>query len=474
MTDINDVIAVANDYVWYVSFVLVIAFGIIFTLKLKGIQIRELPECVRNTFENVNEGREKRTLSSFEAFCVSMGARVGSGNIAGIAFAIVVGGPGAVFWMWVFAIIGCASAFIETILAQIYKEKKPDGGYHGGLAYYAEKGLGSRKLGIMMALLTIAMYCIGFSGIQACTITSAFQGATSFENNTLVIAVIISVIFALIIFGGQKRVGKFSTAVVPVMAVAWIVFSVILILVNYANIPSAFGMIFEYAFSAPALIGGGLGTVILTGMRRGIYSNEAGLGTMCNISGSADTTHPVKQAYMQMFGVLVDTLIVCTCTALVILTYGSFESILAFGFEDARLVQVIAADTLLGDAAPWVIFIFMFVFAFTSLVADYNVGETNLRYITDSQLAVKLLRVIVPIVVFCCCLVATSSMFAISDVIMGLVALCNIPIMFLLSKKAMEVYRDYKAQKDAGIAEPVFHRSTMSDPTGVTEWNDSE
>lgn len=474
MVDIDSIIAMANDYVWYIAFVLVIAFGIIFTLKLKGIQIMDLRESVRCTFGNAKEGSEKKTLSSFEAFCVSMGARVGSGNIAGIAFAIAVGGPGAVFWMWIFAIIGCASAFIETILSQMYKTKVANGQYHGGLAYIAEKGLGNRKLGIVVAILTITMYAIGFSGVQANTISTAFQGIATFEYNTIVIGAIIAIVLAMIIFGGQKRVGKFSSAVVPVMALAWIVFAIILIAINYVNIPAAFGMIFEYAFTAPAIIGGGVGTIILTGMRRGIYSNEAGLGTMSNISGTADTKHPVRQAYMQMFGVLVDTLVVCSCTALVILTYGSFESIAALGFNDARLIQVIAADTLLGDFAPVIIFLFLFIFAFTSLVADYNVAETNVRYISKKETAVTILRFIVPVVAFVSCLLGTNIMFSISDVIMGLIAVVNVPIMFLLSKKAMEVYRDYKEQKKAGIENPVFHRSSLSDTTGISEWHDEE
>lgn len=474
MVDIDSMIAVANDYVWYIAFVLVIAFGILFTLKLKGVQILDIRESVRCTFENMKEGKGKESLSSFEAFCVSMGARVGAGNIAGIAFAIIVGGPGAVFWMWAFAILGCASAFIETILSQMYKSKMDNGQYHGGLAYVAEKGLGNKKLGIVVAVLTILMYSIGFSGVQANTISTAFQGLVPMQYGSVVLGVAISAILAAIIFGGQKRVGKFSSAVVPGMAVAWIVFSIVLILINWVNIPAAFGMIFEYAFTAPAMIGGGFGIVILTGMRRGIYSNEAGLGTMSNISGTADTKHPVRQAYMQMFGVLVDTLVVCTCTALVILTYGSFESILALGFNDARLIQEIAASTIFGDLAPVIIFLFLFVFAFTSLVADYNVAETNVRYITKKETAITALRIMVPIVVFVCCLLGTNAIFALSDVVMGVIAVVNVPIMFLLSKKAIEVYKDYKSQRDAGIKDPVFHKSVLSDATGVTEWNDKE
>jgi len=470
--DINSIISTTNDYLWLIAFTFVISFGLIFTAKLKGIQFRDLPYSFRKTFSDIKDGEDKKTLSSFEAFCVSMGSRIGAGNIAGIALAIVVGGPGAVFWMWVFAIIGCASAFIEAILSQIYKEKKSDGGFHGGLAYYTTKGLGNKRLGFLMAGLTFLMYFIGFMGVQACTITSTFQGALSFEGNKLFIAVVIALVFALIIHGGQKRVARISARVVPLMAVAWILFALILIVVNYQNIPSAFAMIFEYAFSAPALIGGGIGTVILTGMRRGIYSNEAGLGTISNMSGTADTTHPVKQGYMQMVGVLIDTLIVCTCSALIILTYGSFESILGIGFDDAQLIQVIASETLFGDLAPWIIFIFMLFFAFTCLISDYNVSETSMRFISDNQRMIKALRIIAPAIVFICCLVATKSMFAISDVIMGIIALCNIPIMFKLSGRAMEAYRDYRQQRSDGIEEPVFHKSALSDTTGVTEWDD--
>lgn len=465
-----------DDYFWGIAFVFLIGLGILFTLRLKGFQILKIKETSSLALSGVQEGKATRKVSSFEAFCIGMGARIGVGNIAGVATAIVTGGPGAVFWMWIFAIIGSASSFMESTLAQIYKEKKEDGHYHGGPAYYATKGLGSRKLGIVAAVLLVLTFGVGFIAVQSCNASSALQGAFDFDNNNIVFAFIIAAIAAIILFGGLKVIAKFSAKVVPIMALLWIVFAIVLIIANIGGVGNAFVMIFEYAFDVPALLGGAIGTIIVTGLKRGVFSNEAGLGSVANIAATADVKHPVKQGLIQSFGVLVDTLIVCSITALVILSYGNFSDILMYDAEGnlikgAQLVQGIAASTFIGDAAKYIIAFFMFIFAFTSLVGYYTMSEANARFIKDDKNVVIGVRIFVILVaLFAAMVTDVSLMDAFSDTFMAAMATFNMIIVALLSKKIFEAYADYRRQKKEGIEEPEFHKDCLSDSTGVTEW----
>ena len=315
---LNSAVGTCNSYLWGMAFVFLIGLGILFTFKLKGLQITKIKETSKLSVSGIAEGKKNSKVSSFEAFCIGMGARIGVGNIAGVATAILTGGPGAVFWMWIFAIIGSASSFMESTLAQIYKEKKEDGHFYGGPAYYASKGLKSRKLGIFAAILLVITFGIGFVAVQSCNASKALCGAFSFEYNNYIFAAIIAIVAAILIFRGLKAVAKFSSTVVPVMALLWIIFAVIAIALNIDGVVNAVKMIFEYAFTAPSMLGGALGSILITGLKRGVFSNEAGLGSVANIAATADVKHPVKQGMIQSFGVLVDTLVVCTFTALVV------------------------------------------------------------------------------------------------------------------------------------------------------------
>lgn len=470
---ISNVFSTANTYIWWVALVLLVVFGIFFTVKLKGLQILKINETAKLSMSGVGEGKKKTRVSSFEAFCIGMGARIGVGNIAGVATAIVTGGPGAIFWMWIFAIIGSATSFMESTLAQVFKEKKDDGQYYGGPAYYATKGLGSRKLGIFVAILLILTFGIGFVGVQATNATSALTGAFSFEHNSLVFGIIIMLVAGIIIFGGVKRIARFSSKVVPVMAVIWIIFALIAIALNWKNVGNAFGMIFEYAFDTPALVGGGIGTAISIGMRRGIFSNEAGLGSIANIAASADTSHPAKQGMIQSFGVLVDTLLVCTVTALVVLSYGSFDSIMAFGDRGAVLVQDVISSTAIGSSANIIIAAFMLVFAFTSMIGYYTMSEANVRFIKDSKLMMNIVRIIVLVTILIASLTDTAMLDLVSDTFNALMGAINVLIVAALSKIAFEVYKDYRSQKKAGVEEPEFHRDCLKGikhTENITEW----
>ena len=468
--EISDLFWFVDDYFWGISFVFLIGLGIIFTIKLKGLQILKIKETSSLALSGVSEGKKTSKISSFEAFCIGMGARIGVGNIAGVATAIMMGGPGAVFWMWIFAIIGSASSFMESTLAQIFKEKKEDGHFYGGPAYYASKGLGNRKLGIIAAVLLVLTFGVGFIGVQSCNASSALSGAFDFENNHLVFAIIIAALAALILFKGLKAAAKFSARVVPIMAVLWIVFALVAICFNIDGAVNAIAMIFQYAFTVPSALGGAIGTIIVTGLKRGVFSNEAGLGSVANIAATANVKHPVKQGMIQSFGVLVDTLVVCTITALVVLSYGNFAEISALGLKGANLVQAITADSM-GNIANYIIALFMFIFAFTSLIGYYTMSESNARFIKDSKKNILLVRILVIIVAFCAaCVTDVTIMDAFSDTFMAAMAAVNMVIVALLSRKVFEAYADYRKQKKAGVEEPEFHKDALSDTTGVTEW----
>lgn len=468
-----DAIGTVNSYFWGIAFVFLIGLGIIFTVRLKGLQIAKIKETSKLSLSGVKEGKGTHKISSFEAFCIGMGARIGVGNIAGVATAIVTGGPGAVFWMWIFAIIGSASSFMESTLAQIYKERKEDGHFYGGPAYYATKGLGNRKIGIVAAVLLVLTFGIGFIAVQSCNASSALCGAFDFDNNHLVFALIIAAIAAVIIFKGLKAVAKFSTAVVPIMAIAWILFAIGAILMNVDGVVNAVQMIFQYAFEAPSVIGGAVGSIVVVGLKRGVFSNEAGLGSIANIAATADIKHPVKQGMIQSFGVLVDTLIVCSFTAFVVLSYGTFDEIMMFGDKGANLVQDVMSSTAYGTAANYIIAVFMFIFAFTSLIGYYTMSEANARFIKDDKKVVLGVKILVVIVAFAAGTVVDVTVAdTVSDTFMALMASVNMIIVLLLSRKVFEAYADYRKQRNEGIEEPVFHKSCLSDSSGVTEWED--
>jgi AGCS family alanine or glycine:cation symporter/putative sodium/glutamine symporter len=371
--------------------------------------------------------------------------------------------------MWIFALIGAGTSFMESTAAQIYKEKKSDGSYYGGPAYYATKGLKKRWLGVILAILITVTFGIGFVGVQASNSSAAIVEAFNVDSH--IVGFIIALIAGLVIFSGTKIVGKFSAKIVPAMAVFWIIFTIAIIIMNIGNVGNAFAMIFQYAFSAPALIGGGIGSIIMVGLKRGVFSNEAGLGSVANLAGTADTTHPVKQGLIQSFGVIVDTIIVCTFTAVAVLSFGNWEEVMALGLRGAPLVQEVASQTL-GTWAPTLIAIFLFVFAFTSMLGYYTMSEANLRFVKDHNTVVFVLRVVVVLVAFASCTISTALMDLISDTFMAAMGAVNVIVVALLAKPVMEAYRDYRKQQKEGIKEPIFHKSALSDSDGVTEWED--
>ena len=479
--DFAAAIGTANTYVWYVAFVFLVGLGIYFMIRLKGLPILRIHKTSRLALSGTKEGKHSHTVSSFEAFCIGLGARVGVGNIAGVASAIIVGGPGAVFWMWIFAIIGSASSFMESTLSQLFKEKKSDGQYHSGPAYYALKGVGSRPLAVLLAVLIIVTFGIGFVGVQATNSAAALAGAFEFENNMLIFGAIIAIAAAVIIFGGVKRIAQFSTKVVPVMALLWFVFCIVVIVMNIDGVVHAVEMIFKNAFGIQSVGGGALGAVMMMGLKRGVFSNEAGLGSIANIAGTADVKHPIKQGMIQSFGTIVDTLIVCSFTAFVILSFGSYGDITAINptqadnIGNAQLVQAIVNSTLGGEIGGIIISFFMLIFAFTSLIGYYTMSESNVRFISDKKGFIFAVRILVIAVAFLSCVISTGQMETICDTFMAAMGAVNMIVVFYLSKFVFRAYKDWREQEDAGIEDPVFHRSVVQDlidekNAKITEW----
>ena len=469
--DFIDAVWEFDDYLWYIPFALIIALGVYSTIKFRGIQFSYLKEMCKVTF-SLKKGA-KNTITPFHVFCVSMGNRIGVGNIAGPITALLMGGPGAILWMWVFATLGGATSFVETTVGQIFKSKDENGDYIGGPAHNVAKGLNSKKLGMVVALLMIAVYIGGYILSEISTISTSFTAAYQFEYNNLVLAFMLAVFAVLVALGGFKRVAYISVIVVPFMAIAWIIMSLAVILMNAGGIGGAFSAIFTCAFNVPAAVGGGVGAMLTIALRRGIWSNEAGEGTITNISSSADVPHPVKQGLSQSVGVLVDTLI-STMTALVILSFfnGDYNAMVSVGISDSMpLLEYVMGQTI-GGIAPTLVFFFMFLFAITCFMGDYVIGENNLKFITQKRSAKIGLVLLTIAVVFFSAYFGSDGLYAIMDVLLAICGIVNCYVMFKLGRYAYEAFVDYRKQKKAGIEDPVFHKSALSDPSGVTEWDD--
>ena len=467
-----EAIEFVDEYIWYVAFVLIVAAGLYATVRLKGIQVSGLREMVKVTFSKGTKHGEGK-LSPFQVFCMSMGSRIGVGNITGPIVAIVCGGPGAIFWMWIFAGLGMATSFLETTIGQIYKIPDKNGGYRGGPAYTLFHGLGMKRLGMIAAVAMILMYLVGFISGEVVSMSEAVQGAFDYEWTHLVFAVILTAVTGLLLIGGIYKIADLSVGIVPLMAIGWFAICIVAIVLSPEGVAFAFGKIFEYAFSMPAVIGGGLGYVVLNGMMRGVWSNEAGIGTITNLSSMADVKHPVAQGYTQALGVLLDT-VVSTMTALVVLSFADIDVLhglyQGFGEDSIPVLQEAFAATL-GELAPSVVAIFMFVFAFTCLMSDVVIGEGNLMLITRNRWANIGMKALILVVVFVSCFFASDELLVVMDILLAVCAFFSSFILLKLARRGVEAWRDYRRQKAEGVEEPVFHRDSLSDTSGVTEWD---
>lgn len=463
---VQSVSGVLTDYIMVIT---LLAVAIYFTIATRGVQFRMIGEMCRLLVKsgkrnNVHHsGHAHGAVSSFQAFAISIASRVGTGNLAGVATAIAIGGPGAVFWMWLIALIGASSAFIESTLAQLFKVKGK-GSFMGGPAYYIQKGLHQRWWAVTFAILITLTFGFAFNTVQSNTIASAFEECYSFPR--LWMGIILSVLTLLIVFGGIKSISRFSEIVVPVMAVAYIVLALVIVCMNIDRIPSIFMMIIENAFGIGQAAGGAIGAGMIMGVKRGLFSNEAGEGSTPNAAATASVSHPVKQGLIQALGVYTDTLLICSATAFIILCSGMFLE----GHDGIVLTQK-AIDSELGGGHNYgsiFVSIAILFFAFTSIVANYYYGETNIRFIHNSDFVINIYRLVVGGMVYLGAVWSLDLVWGFADITMALMTLCNLGAIFALGRYALLLLKDYQKQRKSG-KDPVYHSSTIPEIADETE-----
>ena len=396
-----------------------------------------------------------RSISSFQAFAVSVATRVGTGNLAGVATAIAIGGPGAVFWMWVMALLGAATAFVEATLGQLYKRRNGDT-FIGGPAYYIIHGLHRKQMAYLFAILITLTFGLSYNSIQSNTICGAMNHA--FGWNPIIVGGVLAAISLFIVFGGIHRIAKLSTVLVPIMAVGYFVLVIVIMVMNYQLIPHVFKVILANAFDIRPAMGGTFGAAIIYGAKRGLFSNEAGAGSAPNVAATADVSHPVKQGLIQSLGVFTDTLLVCSCTAFIILISGLYDSTSANGIE---LVQV-ALDSEIGALGPYFIAVAILLFAFSSIVGNYYYGEVNVRFMTKSKTAMTVYRICsAGVMVIFGAIASLDSVWTLGDICTALLAFVNLFAIIALGKYAFRLLNDYRQQKKQGVKVPSFSRSQL-------------
>ncbi len=472
MDMLNAAVDAVNNFLWtYIIIVVLVGSGLWFTLSTGVVQLRALPEMVRLLAGDLGRRPSgRKAISSFQAFCVSTASRVGVGNIAGVAIAIVTGGPGAVFWMWVIAFIGTATGFVESTLAQIYKIPRGHGLFHGGPAYYIQNALRQPAVAKLFAVLISVTFGLIYVSVQANTIALSMEKA--FGIDTWVMGGILAALSAAFIFGGIHRIASFTTLLVPFMAGLYLLIALVIVVMHIDAVPGMFALILHDAFSPQAAVGGGIGTVILTGIRRGLFSNEAGEGSIPNAAATANVTHPVKQGLVQAFGVYVDTWLVCSATAFIVLLTGQYR----IG-DDSVTGIALAQDSLasvFGGGASALLAVLIFLFAFSSVVGNYYYGEINIHFFgKNTKTALFLYRLAVVAMVFFGCIAALGLVWNLADLFMAMICLTNLYAVLRLAPYAYAALRDYRAQKAAG-KNPVFDPAVLPDRRGIEAWSGEE
>lgn len=465
----EEIIGVLNDIVWSNALiVLCLGTGLYFTLRTRFLQVRHIREMFRLLFDGKSS---ESGVSSFQALSMSLAGRVGTGNIAGVATAIAFGGPGAMFWMWMVAFLGASTAFVEATLAQIYKEKHL-GQFRGGPAFYIERGLGVKWFAVLFAIVSIISAGLLLPGVQANSVADGIQNA--FNIDTWMSGVAVAVIFGAIVFGGVKRIAKFTEYVVPIMAIAYILIVLVIIIIDIDQLPGVISLVFKSAFNMEAGFGAVFGLAIQWGVKRGIYSNEAGQGTAPHIAAAANVSHPTKQGLVQSFSVYIDTLLVCSATGFMLLITGKYnvqDPVLAadgttkFLYEGAKNVTVgpgftqSAMDSVLPGFGSYFVAIALFFFAFTTILAYYYIAETNISYLTrnlKSPVYTHLLKLVMMLVIMYGSINQAKLAWDIGDLGVGLMAWFNIIAIILLQKPALAALKDYEKQKKEG-KDPVFN-----------------
>ena len=459
----------------YIVPLFLIGVGIYFTIRTGAVQIRLFPEMFRVIKE---KPETEGAVSSFGALMVSTASRVGTGNIIGVCTAIILGGPGAIFWMWITAIFGGANAFIESTLAQIYKKKRGDDGtYYGGPSYYMQNALGQRWLGVLFSVLIIFTYAVGYNMLAAFNLQSTFANFSFYKEGTtpMIIGIILAILFAAVVIGGAKRLTDVTGLLVPVMGIIYVAISLVVLVMNAKNLGTMFGMIFKSAFDFGAIFGGFTGSCIMWGLKRGLYSNEAGMGSAPNAAANADVAHPVKQGLVQTLSVFIDTLLICTATAFMCLSTLSVDSA-SFnvdGSADAAGYVGACLKSTLGGFGPVFIAIAMSLFAFTTLIGNYSYCEGCLAFILKRDVTKKeslIFRICATVLVFLGAISSAGLVWDTADMAQGLMVVCNIPSIAILGGIACKCLKDYTDQKKAG-KDPVFKASAIGlDDSKVDCW----
>lgn len=459
---ISSIVNSGNNILWtYILIILLIVAGLYFSFGTKFVQIRLFPEMFRLIVEK-REGESG--VSPFQAFTISAASRVGTGNITGVALAIGVGGPGAVFWMWIIAILGMATAFIESTLAQVYKVK--DGNtFRGGPAYYMEKALGQRKLGIIFSILLTFSFGFIFNAVQSNTIATSVGEA--FDIKPAIIGIILVALTALIIFGGVHRIVKVTQILVPVMAIFYLLVALFVVVTNFSEIPHVFNLIFTHAFGLQEAAGGAIGAAIMQGVRRGLFSNEAGMGSVPNAAATANTSHPAKQGLVQSLGVFFDTIMICTATAFIIILAGLYDK----GESDGIILTQNSLAVQVGDWAPYFIAIAIIFFAFSSIIGNYYYGESNIEFMDAHKGWMFSYRILVLAMVMFGSVAQVQLVWNLADLFMGLMALINIAIIIILGKIAFLVLDDFTQQRKVG-KNPVFYAKSIPTLKNTDCWEE--
>ena len=461
----NELITSVNDAVWgYVLIIALVGCGLWFTWRTHFVQFRMIGEMLRvltdsavdTVEEHVREmGPQQRRISSFQAFAVSVATRVGTGNLAGVASAIAIGGPGAVFWMWMIALVGSATAFVESTLAQLFKQKHKDS-FIGGPAYYIQRGLHKRWMAVTFAVLITCQFGLSNNSIQANTICGAMQEA--FGWSPVWVGLVLAALGLIIVFGGIQRIAMVCGVLVPLMALGYLLLAIVIVMMNIELVPHVFKVIVFDAFGIEQVAGGGIGTTIMYGVKRGLFSNEAGEGSAPNVAATASTTHPVKQGLIQALGVFTDTLLVCSCTAFIILISGLYS---VPELNGIALTQS-ALQSEVGAAGPVFVAIAIFLFAFSSIIGNYYYGEANIRFITPNTTIMTIYRICsAGVMVIFGAIASFELVWNIVDFFMAFLTACNLIAIVLLGRYAFRLLDDYRSQKRQGIKEPTFHRSQL-------------
>ena len=482
METLFSILQETNDYLWgYVVITALVFCALFFTYKIRGAQFWLLRDMIKAMgdkplFKHTHTGKaakdteaakdELKKIGSFQAFAVSLSSRVGTGNLAGVASAIFIGGPGAVFWMWVMALFGAATAFVEATLAQLYKKRGADS-FYGGPAYYMQQGLHRKWMGVLFAILITITFGMANQVVQSNTLCDALSDTLSIDRQWIGLALTLATL--IIIFGGIRRISRFSSIVVPFMAIGYAILAIVIIIINIQEIPAMLSLIVREAFGLDSAAGGAVGIAVTQGVKRGLFSNEAGEGSAPNAAAIAHTSHPVKQGLLQALGVFTDTIIVCSCTAFIILLSGIYDS-----GRDGIILTKYALETHIGQAGGLFITAAIFFFAYSTIIANYFYGETNIRFITKKKSYVNLFRIITAATIMAGALISLQEAWSIVDLAMGIMTLVNLAAIVQLSPKVFFLLDNYMRQRRQG-RDPVFTKDMMPQGSADVEcWEKAE